>query len=240
MDPASVALSPRAASLSASLCALARDLVGDLLAPRGCAACDGQLSRKALFCATCAASVEPAPPTRLAGLPVVAGALYGGAVVQAVRKLKFSDRPDLAAPLAALAVRALSEARVAREQADLVVPVPAHRSRLGQRGYNQAALLAREVAAWWGMRCAPAALLRVHSGDAQVGKGAHERRSLPEGTFAPTQELAGVRVALVDDVVTTGATAAACASALRRAGATVALVVAPARAVAPDDAARWP
>ncbi len=237
MDPASVALSPPAVSRSASLCALARAFVGDLLAPRGCAACEEQLSRRALFCPACAASVEPAPPTRLAGLPVVAGALYGGAVVQAVRNLKFSDRPDLAAPLAALAVRALSEARVAREQADLVVPVPAHRSRLAERGYNQAALLAREVARWWGLPCAPAALLRVHSGEAQVGKGANERRALPEGTFAPTQELRGVRVALVDDVVTTGATAAACAGALRRAGATVALVVAPARAVAPDDLA---
>ena len=87
MDPASVALSPPAVSRSASLCALARAFVGDLLAPRGCAACEEQLSRRALFCPACAASVEPAPPTRLAGLPVVAGALYGGAVVQAVREL---------------------------------------------------------------------------------------------------------------------------------------------------------
>src|SRR6185369_5247276 len=92
--------------------------------------------------------------------PVVAFALYGGAVAAALRRLKYGGRADLAVPLGHLARRAVREAGLS---GDLVIPVPLHPRRLADRGYNQAALLAASVAREIGAPLVARALVRVRN-----------------------------------------------------------------------------
>lgn len=102
-----------------------------------------------------------------------------------------------------------------------VVPVPLHFSRLFTRGFNQAAVIARSVARAHGLAYAPRALVRVKRTPAQAALSRSERAKNLEGAFQARNPpaLRGKAVLLVDDVFTTGATAAACARTLRDAGA---------------------
>lgn len=104
----------------------------------------------------------------------------------------------------------------ARVQA--VVPVPLHPARLRQRGYDQALELARPVAAALGLPLQADALRRVRATEAQTTLGAAARRGNVRGAFVACPGKLPRHVALLDDVMTTGATLAECASALRRAG----------------------
>ena len=105
----------------------------------------------------------------------------------------------------------------------VVVPVPLSRWRLFQRGYNQAALLAQDVATASSLVYAPLALVRARPTKRQVGLTRLERLKNVSGAFAfpeaQTPAIAGRNVLLIDDVITTGATVGACAKALKRAGA---------------------
>jgi ComF family protein len=197
----------------------------DLLAPPLCAACDAELRGRAVFCAACVPSVIPALP--FVADDVAAFALYGGAVAEALRRLKYGGRADLALPLGHLARRV---ARAASIEADAVVPVPLHPSRLAERGYNQAALLAVEVARELDAALWPRALRRIRHTAQQARLDRAARRDNVAGAFAARtpRAIAGRRLLLVDDVCTTGATLAACAEALHAAGAAevVSLVVA--------------
>jgi len=119
--------------------------------------------------------------------------------------------------------------RIAREAATrvpgapptLVIPVPLHVRRHAERGFNPAAIAAREIARITGGRYAPAKLRRIRETPTQTGLGRSERRRNVQGAFAvdPNTMLRGSRIWLVDDVVTTGATLEACAHALRGVGA---------------------
>lgn len=104
---------------------------------------------------------------------------------------------------------------------DVLVPVPLHPRRLRERGFNQAALLAGELARRSGRPFCPDALVRRLDTVPQAGLTAAARRRNVEAAFAVRRKatVAGRTVALVDDVVTTGATALACARRLREAGA---------------------
>ncbi|MDX2149670.1 MAG: hypothetical protein SFV54_02975 [Bryobacteraceae bacterium] len=114
---------------------------------------------------------------------------------------------------------------------DAIVPVPMHWLRRWRRGYNQAELLAREVSRSWGAPVRPL-LRRVRSAPAQAGLSAAGRRRNVEGTYqlARGVNVAGLSLLLVDDVFTTGATASACAAALKRGGAKHVAVLTLARA----------
>jgi len=104
--------------------------------------------------------------------------------------------------------------------ADVVVAVPLHPNREWQRGYNQALLLAREVARRSGLPLVTKALRRWKDTPAQVGlEGMEARRANVEGVFRAHKSLSDLRVLLVDDVCTTGATLEACALALKEKGA---------------------
>jgi ComF family protein len=201
------------------------DLCGRSLAPDSCAGCDGVVARATIFCRACAATVTRAAPTE----PVVAFAEFGGAVAQAIRRLKYASRPDLARPLAELLRHAARDASLC---ADLLVPVPLHPRRLAERGYNQAALLARPLALELGARFAPRALRRCRDTPRQVTLERAARRANVAAAFVARTpgELGGRRVVLVDDVVTTGATLHACRSALLAAGAASVVCVVVARA----------
>jgi ComF family protein len=149
-----------------------------------------------------------------------------------VHRLKYGDRPDLARALGRMMATAGAELLPA---ADVIVPVPLHRLRLWRRRFNQAMALARMVAAASGRPCDPFLLARVKRTDAQVGLTKAQRRENLQGAFRVPAEarakLAGKRVLLVDDVLTTGATANACSRALIRGGAAAVDVLAFARVV---------
>lgn len=121
-----------------------------------------------------------------------------------------------------------SASLVRADEVDVVVPVPLHAGRLAERGYNQAALLARPVARVIGAPLACRALVRVRATERQASLDREARLANVVDAFACRGDVRGRRVLLVDDVTTTGATLNACRSALAVAGArdVVALVLA--------------
>ncbi|MDX2142308.1 MAG: ComF family protein [Rhodospirillaceae bacterium] len=135
-----------------------------------------------------------------------------------VLKLKHADRTDAAVHLAKWLIRAGGEVL---SGADMLVPVPMHRRRLWLRTYNQAALLANALASLAAKPCCPDALERRKSTKSQGGLNRAARRLNVAGAFAVNRpdRVRGKNVVLVDDVLTTGATADACARTLLRAGA---------------------
>ncbi len=182
----------------------------DVLFPPSCVACGTIASEP--FCAVCAGMVEPEPEVEFDGLErTVAVWVYQGPVAVAIRRLKYRGSLDVARPLG-VALRALTSGM----PADIVVPMPLSHRRLLERGYNQA----REMVRGHPGPVVVRALRRLDDGPSQVGQSKLERMKNLEGAFvADHRRVAGRRVLLVDDVVTTGATAQAAAVALRAAGA---------------------
>ena len=149
-----------------------------------------------------------------------AACLYDETSREPILKLKHADRTDLAPLFARWLSRA---ARDLLAQADAVAPVPLHPARLLSRRYNQAAEIARPLARWAGVAYLPDALVRRRATGTQGGKSGSGRRRNVAGAFeVPPRraaQVAGKRILLVDDVLTTGATAEGCARALKSAGA---------------------
>lgn len=138
-------------------------------------------------------------------------------VTGAKYRRRLQDARFLGELLAESLAVALREAAV--EPVDLVVPVPLHRRRLGERGYNQALEIARPVATALAVAVEPRACVRLRATPEQAGLSAAERRRNLRAAFAADSMVRGARVAIVDDVITTGSTVAAVAQSLRRAGA---------------------
>lgn len=134
---------------------------------------------------------------------------------------KFRQQVELAGALAQALAQAVRDSGASRPA--LVVPVPLSAARLRERGYNQAWELARRLARQLGLAASAGVLHRVRDTAHQVGMTRDQRAANLRDAFwvdpRSVRRLAGARVALVDDVVTTGATANAAALALRRAGA---------------------
>jgi ComF family protein len=155
---------------------------------------------------------------------------YDDASRDLILKLKRTDRTDLAGLFALWLLRA---ARDVIEDADAVIPVPLHPMRLIGRRFNQAAEIARPLARRVGLAYLPDVLIRRRDTPSQGGRSASGRRRNMQAAFAvPRQawpKVAGKRVLLIDDVLTTGATAEACARVLKAAGASAVHVAAVAR-----------
>lgn len=134
--------------------------------------------------------------------------------------LKHGDRVELASILAPMMVRA---GATLLERADVLVPVPLHRRRLFQRKYNQAAVLAFVVGRLAGRTVLPDALIRTRRTAPLDEKSPEERSREVAGSFAVrpsrVEQIVGRTVLLIDDVMTSGATANACTAALLEAGA---------------------
>ena len=147
-------------------------------------------------------------------------ARYDGVVGEALRQLKYEKALWLAPDLAELLQHCL-HAEYQEGDFDLVVPVPLYHVRQRERGYNQSAVLARELAARIHCRSAAGTLQRIRPTATQTNLTAPQRLSNVRNAFQSRRgkQLAGRRVLLVDDVMTTGATVNACSKALKEGGA---------------------
>lgn len=158
---------------------------------------------------------------------MAAAFLYGGPLADAILRLKYAGRTDLARGLSELfADAALSYAG----RVDRVIPLPLHATRLRERGFNQSALLAAPVARALGVRLDVSCLVRVRPTRDQAGLPRTQRAENVRGAFAVRRPVELGRVLLVDDVRTTGATLATAAETLLRAGAREVCTLALARA----------
>ena len=122
----------------------------------------------------------------------------------------------------------------------VLVPVPLHRSRIWRRGFNQSALIASELARLLGIAADPVALRRIRRTPPLKGMSPLQRRKTVAGAFRvrDKQKIAGKTIILIDDVLTTGSTAEACAWTLKRAGAARVELVSWARVVRPAQLMR--
>ena len=191
-------------------------LIG-LVAPPLCAACGADAGRATPLCAACrvelarSAFTGRAPPSA-SGLHVWSAFAYDGPAGALVRLLKFGGRVRLADTMAAQIVAAAPPV----VWDGTIVPVPLHPARLRSRGYNQAAVLGRGLARRRGLPLADC-LRQLGGSLPQTGRGRAARIRGPNGSVTASGAVPA-RALLVDDVVTTGATLAACAKALRQAG----------------------
>jgi len=177
--------------------------------PPFCTCCGGVVIANGL-CTRCRTS-----PLRIECIRSVV--YFEGVLRKAVHQLKYSGRTAMAGPLGDLMTAYWMQNPM---PADVVVPVPLHAARLRERGYNQAALLAREMAGRVGLVVDEQTLIRQRATAPQVELNARQRKENVRDAFRCSGNgLAGKQVLLVDDVCTTGATLDACAVALYEGGA---------------------
>ncbi|WP_293809399.1 ComF family protein [uncultured Bosea sp.] len=175
-------------------------------------------------------------PAAIADPPVFARARavcrFDGTARELVHRLKYGDRVELSLTLGRMMTQA---GRELTADADLVLPVPLHRTRLWRRRFNQAAALAQLIARETGLPFAATALTRIRRTRQQIGLTRPQRAENLQGAFhvpvAMRQLIEGRRILLVDDVLTTGATVNAASRALLRAGASAVDVLTFARVV---------
>ena len=176
-----------------------------------------------LRCHACVTAAPPFDYGRAAGA-------YAGPLREALHALKFGGKRALAGPLSVLVLEQCGA--VLGPHVDALVPVPLARARERERGFNQAALLAAHLAAASGLPSRPAWLSRARGTRPQTELTAGERRTNVSRAFVASPGVSGAHVVLVDDIVTTGATAAECGRTLRAAGARAVGVLAVARVLA--------
>jgi ComF family protein len=188
-----------------------------MLAPPLCWACGGPARRRDPLCRRCRGllrRLSPAP-VQLGGISAWAPVGYEGPARALVRALKFRGAVALADAMAAQIVANAPPGLLAGEPA--LVPVPLHPRRRRRRGFNQAQVLAAALSGRTGLALSDC-LERDGPSGTQVGRGRHERRAGPAGGMRLGALAPPPRAVLVDDVVTTGGTLRACATALQAAG----------------------
>jgi ComF family protein len=234
--------------------------VADFALPPRCPGCGVVVAEQHSFCLTCWQSLTflGEPCCTRCGLPfdydagaeaecggcladpprfdrLRAAVAYGEVARKVALKLKYSGRPAVADTLAHFMSRHLAE-----DGGDaILIPVPLHRWRIWRRGYNQSALVARALSKRSGMRVELDWLRRIKATPPLKGMGRRERSLTVRGAFsvseAAKEALRGRTAILIDDVYTSGATADACARALKRAGAASVNIICWARVVRGEE-----
>ena len=217
----------------------------DLLVPQTCHSCQVPVTAPGGLCASCWGKLDlvSAPVCDVYGTPMAYDAgpgavspraierppgwhrargavLFNDASQPLVHALKYRDRHEVTATLARMMLHA---GRDVLSGADVLVPVPLHQWRLWRRRYNQSALLGQDLSRLSGVEMVPDLLVRTRRTRSQVGLKQGERARNVKGAFEVSARhlprVAGARIVLVDDVMTSGATASECARALLAAGA---------------------
>jgi ComF family protein len=199
------------------------DTICGLLLPPRCVLCGGPGQRPCLdLCAGCEAALPSDPQVLLEGPHPIGRCLaafaYAFPVDHLIQLLKYRGQLAVGRVLGALLARSVHRLGL-HQDVDCVVPVPLHPGRHADRGFNQSAEIARRVARVLGRKTSEDAVGRVRDTRPQVGLRPEERRRNIDGAFIASTAFQGRRVAVVDDVLTTGATVGSVAAALRQAGA---------------------
>ncbi|MDO8587775.1 MAG: ComF family protein [Armatimonadota bacterium] len=222
--------------------------IADLIYPPKCVVCgDIQPRHLCEACLSKIAYIEP-PVCHKCGLPLDDGkcrqamcgrfpffqaravVIYEGVVRQAIHELKYAGLTVVAQELRDLMTAFLFRTPDFAIDASCVVPLPIHSSRQRERGFNQSALLATGVADYLHLSIDSKSLVRRVATRPQVELSEHERMENVKGAFVAAENaFAGQAVLLVDDILTTGSTAAEAAAALRKAGARAVYVLTLAR-----------
>jgi ComF family protein len=230
----------------------------DFALPPRCGGCGTIVSDVHSFCADCWKTVEflGGSGCMFCGLPLQAteqarcgaclarppriartraAVAYGDLARSLAIRLKYGRKVAIARTMAHYMVGLVGE-----EGNRLLVPVPLHRTRLWVRGFNQSALVARELSRRLGIAVDPFALQRTRRTPPLKGMSPLQRRKTVAGAFRVRDKgiVAGKTVILIDDVLTTGSTAEACARTLQRAGASRVELVSWARVVKPSQLMR--
>ena len=211
----------------------------DLLYPHRCPGCGELCQKEAVFCTVCRISVEPIrePLCPKCFMPHDAGEShlcldclahpppfdravavfrYGGELAIAIQRLKYGPRPDLARPLGSLLTH-----HIAAMEPEVITPVPLTKAHLRKRGFNQSLELIKGANLAGRFLILPGLMARTGRGTPQARKTLKERKKLRVKEFRVRhpQRIKNRSVLVVDDVMTTGATARACSLALLKAGA---------------------
>lgn len=205
-------------------------IINDFIAlfyPRVCVACHASLIKgEDILCTSCLSQLPKTAYHRISDNPVsnrLAGRLpiqfasaflkfrKGGLVQSLLHELKYNNRPEIGVRIGHLYGQELIDSGM-QNNFDLIVPVPLHASRLRKRGYNQSAKFAEGLSAALGTDWEESISLRVSATNTQTHKGRADRWSNVRSAFsvAAIDKVAGKRILLVDDVITTGATIEAC------------------------------
>ena len=209
-----------------------RQLAADVLFPEynACHLCGRFPEQAGVLCSRCQKELSEVRYKKLrAASPELHAPLVGclaafpheGTARELVHLLKYQSDCAAAEPLGECMAAALTTSAHRPAVIDAVIPVPLHASRLEERGYNQALLLAQAVCRHTGLTLAQDALIRVHATDTQLHRDREQRMQAMQRAFAVPDggAVRGKSILLIDDVLTTGATAVSCAGALMDAGA---------------------
>ncbi len=197
-----------------------------LLFPRLCVSCSAPLRQEQTVCDSCLKNLVPVDPADLhlqddvkAAVDGIRSAFWFDDVMQElIHLLKYRGHRRLGVRLAVAAHGVLNE-KIAWHTYDALVPVPLHRRKQRERGYNQALLLAAGLAGLVGLPVMDRLVVRHRWTRSQTGLTRDQRLANVAGSFRTTRRCDGQKILLLDDVLTSGATVAACAAALKAGGA---------------------